>query len=42
MAEQLGEPYEFSEEEKKACYEKLWSTSLFQKTWDHYRSKVTG
>ena len=42
MAEQLGEPYEFSEEEKKACFEKLWSTSLFQKTWDHYRSKVTG
>ena len=40
MAEQLGEPYVFSEEEKKACYEKLWSTSLFQKTWDHYRSKV--
>jgi hypothetical protein len=40
MAEQLGEPYVFSEEEKKACHEKLWSTSLFQKTWDHYRSKI--
>ena len=42
VAEQLGEPYEFSEEEKKACFEKLWSPSLFQKTWDHYRSKVAG
>ncbi|MBX9741122.1 MAG: class II aldolase/adducin family protein [Beijerinckiaceae bacterium] len=40
MAKQIGDPYVFSEEEKKACYEKLWSASLFQKTWDHYRSKV--
>jgi len=40
MAMQIGEPYVFSEAEQKACREKLWSPSLFKKTWDHYYSKL--
>ena len=40
MARQLGEPYVFSLEEQAACREKLWSRSLFQKTWDHFHSKL--
>ena len=40
MAMQIGTPYVFSEAEQQACREKLWSPSLFKKTWDHYRSKV--
>ncbi len=41
MAMQIGEPYEFSAEEQRACREKLWAPGLFKKTWDHYRSKIT-
>ncbi len=40
MAMQIGEAYVFSEAEQRACREKLWSPSLFKKTWDHYYSKV--
>ncbi|MGE3840203.1 MAG: class II aldolase/adducin family protein [Vicinamibacterales bacterium] len=40
MAMQIGEPYVFSADEQRACREKLWSPSLFQKTWDHYHSKL--
>jgi ribulose-5-phosphate 4-epimerase/fuculose-1-phosphate aldolase len=40
MAMQIGDPYVFSEAEQLACREKLWSPSLFKKTWDHYRSKL--
>jgi len=40
MASQLGTPYVFSQEEQALCREKLWSRSLFKKTWDHYRSKL--
>jgi L-fuculose-phosphate aldolase len=40
MAMQIGDPYVFSEAEQQACREKLWSPSLFKKTWDHYRSKL--
>ena len=40
MSMQIGTPYEFSVDEQRACREKLWSKSLFQKTWDHYRSKI--
>jgi ribulose-5-phosphate 4-epimerase/fuculose-1-phosphate aldolase len=40
MAMQIGDPYVFSEAEQQACREKLWSPSLFQKTWDHYHSKL--
>jgi ribulose-5-phosphate 4-epimerase/fuculose-1-phosphate aldolase len=41
MAMQIGAPYVFSAEEQKACREKLWTPSLFKKTWDHYYSKIT-
>jgi L-fuculose-phosphate aldolase len=40
MTLQIGDPYEFSADEQQACREKLWSKNLFQKTWDHYRSKL--
>jgi len=40
MAMQIGDPYVFSEAEQQACREKLWSPSLFKKTWDHYHSKL--
>lgn len=40
MAMQIGQPYNFSAEEQRLCREKLWSAPLFQKTWDHYRSKI--
>jgi L-fuculose-phosphate aldolase len=40
MAMQIGDPYVFTEDEQRACREKLWSTTLFKKTWDHYRSKL--
>ena len=41
MAMQIGDPYVFSVEEQAACRQKLRSPSLFKKTWDHYRSKVS-
>jgi L-fuculose-phosphate aldolase len=41
MALQIGEPYVFSDEEQAACRQKLRSPSLFKKTWDHYRSKIS-
>lgn len=40
MAMQIGKPYEFSENEQKVSREKLWTASLFKKTWDHYKSKI--
>ena len=40
MAMQIGEPYVFSAEEQEMCRQKLWTRSLFKKTWDHYRSKL--
>jgi L-fuculose-phosphate aldolase len=39
-AMQIGEPYVFSEDEQRACRERLWSPTLFKKTWDHYHSKL--
>ena len=41
MAMQIGDPYVFSEAEQQACRERLWSPGLFQKTWDHYRAKLS-
>ena len=38
---QIGEPYVFSDSEQQACRANLWSTSLFTKTWDYHRSKLT-
>jgi L-fuculose-phosphate aldolase len=40
MAMQIGDPYVFSAAEQQASREKLWSPSLFKKTWDHYYSKI--
>ena len=40
MAMQIGKPYVFSETEQQASREKLWTASLFKKTWDHYHSKI--
>jgi len=40
MAMQIGQPYVFSDAEQQASREKLWTASLFKKTWDHYYSKI--
>ena len=40
MALQIGKPYAFSEQEVALCREKLWTTSLFKRTWDHFRAKL--
>ena len=40
MAKQIGDPYVFSEAERQAFRERLWTPNLFRKTWDHYRSKL--
>ena len=40
MAMQSGEPYVFSEAEQEVTRQKLWTPSLFKKTWDHYYSKL--
>jgi ribulose-5-phosphate 4-epimerase/fuculose-1-phosphate aldolase len=40
MAMQIGEPYVFSEAEQQAFRERLWTPTLFRKTWDHYHSRL--
>jgi L-fuculose-phosphate aldolase len=40
MALQIGAPYVFGAEDCQAAREKLWSASLFQRTWDHYKAKL--
>ena len=40
MALQIGKPYSFSAEEVALCREKLWTESLFKRTWDHFRAKL--
>jgi L-fuculose-phosphate aldolase len=40
MALQIGKPYSFSAEEVAACREKLWTESLFKRTWDHFHAKL--
>jgi len=40
MAMQIGHPYVFTEAEQQAYRERLWTATLFRKTWDHYRSKL--
>jgi L-fuculose-phosphate aldolase len=40
MAMQIGKPYSFSEEELALCREKLWTASLFKRTWDHFHAKL--
>lgn len=41
MAMQIGKPYSFSESEVALCREKLWTESLFRRTWDHFRAKLS-
>jgi L-fuculose-phosphate aldolase len=40
MAMQIGDPYVFSEADQQAFRERLWTPTLFKKTWDHYRSRL--
>jgi ribulose-5-phosphate 4-epimerase/fuculose-1-phosphate aldolase len=40
MALQIGKPYSFSDKEIAMCREKLWTESLFKRTWDHFRAKL--
>ena len=40
MAMQIGRPYVLSESEQRTFRERLWTATLFRKTWDHYRSKM--
>lgn len=40
MATQIGRPYEFTEAEQTACREKLWTPTLFKRTWDHFKAKL--
>ncbi len=42
MALQIGKPYVFDAEDQRMAREKLWSASLFQRTWDHYKAKLEG
>ena len=40
MAAQIGIPYSFTQAELDLCREKLWTASLFQRTWDHFSAKM--
>ena len=40
MAQQVGTPYAFSEDELALCREKLWNENLFKRTWDHFSAKL--
>ena len=40
MAMRIGKPNSFNAEGLAMCREKLWSASLFQRTWDHFRAKL--
>lgn len=42
MAQQIGKPYAFSDEELALCREKLWNANLFKRTWDHFSAKLDG
>jgi len=37
---QIGKPYSFSEDEVAACQAKLWTETLFKRTWDHFSAKL--
>ena len=41
MALQIGKPYAFNAEELALCREKLWNATLFKRTWDHFRAKLS-
>jgi len=38
-AQLIGTPYAFNQEELALCREKLWTESLFKRTWDHFSAK---
>jgi len=40
MAQQVGQPYAFSDEEIALCRAKLWNPGLFKRTWDHFSAKL--
>lgn len=40
MAMQIGTPYALSDEEVVAAQGKLWTESLFKRTWDHFKAKL--
>lgn len=40
MAQAIGKPYAFTDDERALCREKLWNDSLFQRTWDHFSAKL--
>jgi ribulose-5-phosphate 4-epimerase/fuculose-1-phosphate aldolase len=40
MALQIGKPYIFSDQEIAVCREKLWTETLFKRTWDHFQAKL--
>ena len=40
MAQQIGNPYCFTPAELALCREKLWSDTLFKRTWDHFSAKL--
>ena len=41
MAMQIGTPYAFTTEEIEKCQEKLWNPTLFDRTWNHFKSKLS-
>ena len=40
MAQQIGTPYAFTDDEMALCREKLWNEALFKRTWDHFSAKL--
>ena len=40
MAAQIGTPYAFTQAELDLCREKLWTDSLFERTWNHFSAKL--
>jgi len=39
LSQQIGTPYAFNQEELAMCREKLFTPSLFKRTWDHFSAK---
>ena len=40
MSQLIGTPYSFTADELALCREKLWTASLFKRTWDHFSAKL--
>ena len=41
LAMQIGEVYEFTEDEQRACERNLYKPRLFDKVWEYQRSKIS-